>query len=70
MSKTALFYSQVLKNKSDAKRHRTYFLNLMAMAHIGSLFSRVSGGHRCPQLPSEPYVTVSHHTAQAFFLSD
>ncbi len=37
---------------------------------MDSLFSRVSGGHRCPQLPSEPYVTVSHHTAQAFFLSD
>ncbi|MCU5685523.1 hypothetical protein OCF64_27845, partial [Bacillus wiedmannii] len=37
---------------------------------IDSIFSRVSGGHHCPQLPSEPYVTVSHHTAQAFCLSD
>lgn len=40
MSKTALFYSQVLKNKSDAKRHRTYFLNLMAMALIGLFLFR------------------------------
>ncbi|MGH0670184.1 SPASM domain-containing protein, partial [Bacillus paranthracis] len=32
------FYSQVLKNKSDAKRHRTYFLNLMAMTAVGSFF--------------------------------
>ncbi|MGG1425516.1 hypothetical protein ABE273_00005, partial [Bacillus paranthracis] len=37
MSKTALFYSQVLKNKSDAKRHRTYFLNLMAMISMTGL---------------------------------
>ncbi len=33
---------------------------------IESLFYRVGQGHYCPFPPSEPYMRVSPHTAQAF----
>lgn len=52
--------------KRNIGRFPSDFMFVLSKEEANLLLYRVGQGHYCPLPPSEPYVRVSPHTAQAF----